>query len=116
MTASLSAVGMGEPHAPPGDWPPPSMNGTEEKDDSTAADTPEGESAATEEGSDAQVVPAGIYVLMCRMCGMLLCRAEELLQDAINNDPSNGSYFVEVNTWAVHAISALTLSAHAFPE
>jgi len=107
---------MGEPHAPPGDWPPPSMNGTEEKDGSPAADTPEGEPAATEEGSDAQVAPAGIYVLMCRMCGMLLCRAQELLQDTINNDPSNGSYFVEVNTRAVHAISALTLSAHAFPE
>ena len=52
--------------------------------------------AAVDAGESAPKVVMGIYVIVCRMCKTMLCRGDELLQDAINSDPKNGCYFVEV--------------------
>lgn len=75
-------------------------------DEASAGDTPRdapGPDGAGEEGGgevDAEEpvpkVVMGIYVIVCRMCKTMLCRGDELLQDAINSDPTNGNYFVEV--------------------
>jgi hypothetical protein len=50
------------------------------------------------------------YVLTCRVCGAVLCRASELLQDDVNQDPSCGSYFLEAPLdWMDEAASTVSI-------
>jgi hypothetical protein len=52
------------------------------------------------------------YVLTCRVCGAVLCRASELLEDDVNRDPSCGSYFLENPLdWMDEAASTVSFCA-----
>ena len=49
------------------------------------------------------------FVLTCRVCGAVLCRASELLKDDVNQDPSCGSYFLEAPLdWMDEAASSVS--------